>query len=95
MADGSITLGDVAERTAVLAVACSRCERAGRYNLDTLIARHGVGFGIPALLRMLSDDCPKRKSVSAYDLCGIHCPELPSLFLGKSGLVVAGQGTCR
>jgi hypothetical protein len=65
MADGSITLGDVAGRTAVLAVACSRCDRAGRYNLDTLIARHGVGFGIPALLRKLSDDCPKRKSVSA------------------------------
>jgi hypothetical protein len=33
---GSISLGEVAERTAVLAVACSRGERAGRYNLDTL-----------------------------------------------------------
>jgi hypothetical protein len=52
---GSITLGEVAERTAVLAVACSRCERAGRYNLDTLIARHGEGFGIPELLRLLSE----------------------------------------
>jgi hypothetical protein len=36
---GSITLGAVAERTAVLAWACSRCEPAGRYRLDTLIAR--------------------------------------------------------
>jgi hypothetical protein len=36
---GSITLGAVAERTAVLAVACSRCEPAGRYRLNTLIAR--------------------------------------------------------
>jgi hypothetical protein len=81
---GSITLGDVAEHTTVLAVACSRCERAGRYKLDALIARHGVGFGIPSLLRLLSDDCPKRKSVSAYDLCGVHCPELSSFFLGKT-----------
>jgi hypothetical protein len=80
---GSITLGEVAEHTAVLAVACSRCERAGRYRLDTLIARHGVEFGIPALLRLLSDDCPKRKSITVYDLCGIHCPELPAFFLGK------------
>jgi hypothetical protein len=80
---GSITLGEVAERTAVLAVACSRCERAGRYNLDTLIARHGEGFGIPELLRLLSDDCPKRKSITVYDLCGVHCPELPSFFLGS------------
>jgi hypothetical protein len=41
--------------------------RAGRrYNLDTLIARHGAAFGIPELLRLLSDDCPKRKRCSSY-----------------------------
>jgi hypothetical protein len=28
----------------------------GRYNLDTLIARHGPQFGIPELLRLLSAD---------------------------------------
>jgi hypothetical protein len=78
---GSITLGEVAEHTAVLAVACSRCERAGRYNLETLIARHGADFGIPDLLRLLSEDCPKRKSITVYDLCGIFCPDLPSFFL--------------
>ena len=83
MSEGSITLGDVAEHTPVLAVACSRCERAGRYNLDTLITRHGVGFGIPSLLHLLSKDCVKRASVSAYDLCGVHCPELPGFFLGE------------
>jgi hypothetical protein len=82
---GSITLGAVAERTAVLAVACSRCERAGRYNLETLIARHGPNFGISMLLRKLAADCPKRKSVSAYDLCGVHCPELSALFLKPPG----------
>jgi hypothetical protein len=84
---GSITLGQVATHTAVLAVACSRCDRPGRYNLDPLIARHGPGFGIPELLRLLSDDCAKRKSLSAYDLCGIHCPDLPHVLppvsLGK------------
>jgi hypothetical protein len=79
---GSMTLGDVAERTAVLNVACSRCERAGRYHLDSLITQHGADFGIPLLLRALSTDCPKRQSSgSAYDLCGIHCPDLPALFL--------------
>lgn len=57
---GSITLEEVAEHTAVLAVACTRCDRAGRYNLDTLIARHGANYGIPDLLHLLSDDCPKR-----------------------------------
>ena len=63
MSRGSITLGDVAEHTTVLAVACSRCERAGRYNLDTLIARHGEGFGIPKLLRLLSKECVKGRAL--------------------------------
>jgi hypothetical protein len=80
---GSITLGEAAEHTAVLTVACTRCERAGRYKLETLIARHEAGFGIPKLLRLLSKDCVKRASVSAYDLCGVHCPELPGFFLGE------------
>jgi hypothetical protein len=84
LSEGSITLVEVAERTAVLAVACSRCERVGRYRLDTLIARHGTDFGIPYLLDVLSADCPKRGSVTFYDRCGVHCPELPGFFLGKT-----------
>jgi hypothetical protein len=81
---GSITLGEAAEHTAVLVVACNRCERAGKYNLNALIGRHGEDFGIPDLLRLLSDDCPQRASVSAYDLCGVYCLELPSFFLGNA-----------
>jgi hypothetical protein len=80
---GSITLGEAAEHTAALTVACTRCDRAGKYRLETLIARHGVDFGIPDLVPLLSKDCVKRASVSAYDLCGVHCPELPVLFLSK------------
>jgi hypothetical protein len=45
--------------------------------------RDGANFAIPDLLRMLSADCPKRKSNTVYDLCGIYCPELPSFFLGS------------
>jgi hypothetical protein len=82
---GSITLADVILRTSVLAVACTQCERAGRYNVDTLIARHGPAFTIPLLLRELSADCPKRQSVSVYDLCGVHCPDLSGLFLNRPG----------
>jgi hypothetical protein len=80
MASGSITLDQVAAHITVLAVACSRCDRAGQYGLDTLIARHGPGFGVPELLRLLSADCPKRHSLIAYDLCGVHCPDLPTFF---------------
>jgi hypothetical protein len=48
--------------------------------LATLISRHGSGFDIPDLLRLLSADCLKRQSVSFYDRCGIHCPGLAALF---------------
>ena len=78
-ASGALTLAQVASRTDVLAVACSRCERAGRYPVAMLIARHGAEFPVPDLLRRLSDDCTKRASISAYDLCGVHCPELSGL----------------
>jgi hypothetical protein len=83
MAAGSLSLGDVASRTADLAVACTRCYRAGRYHLAKLIDRHGSAFPVPELLRLLSADCPKRASVSAYDVCGAHFPELYGLFRQK------------
>jgi hypothetical protein len=40
-----ITLGEIATRTSMLTVACSRCERRGSYRLDKLIARHGADAG--------------------------------------------------
>jgi hypothetical protein len=78
---GCITLGDVVEHTMILVVACSRCKREDRYKLDVLLARHGGHFSIPTMLRHLSADCSKRKSLSADDLCGVYCPQLPGFFL--------------
>jgi hypothetical protein len=75
----SFTLAEVAARTDVLAVACSRCDRVERYPLATLLKRHGRIFTVPDLLGELSKGCPKRGS----DLCGVHCPELPALFIEK------------
>jgi hypothetical protein len=67
----------------MLAVSCDRCDRAGKYRLDTLIVRHGAGFGIPGVLALLSADCPKRQSRNFYDMCGIRCPDLSALFLAQ------------
>ena len=85
MLNGSITLREIAHRTPTLAIACSRCDRVGRYQLDRLIAQHGPDFGIPMLLRDLSADCPKRESLSTYNLCGVCCPELSTLFSVPGG----------
>jgi hypothetical protein len=78
---GSIALQEVAAHTDVLAVGCTRCERTARYQMATLIERHGRSFPVPALLHELSVDCVKRQSVSQYDLCGVHCPEMPGMFI--------------
>jgi hypothetical protein len=80
-------LGTLAAATAVaaavLAVACTRCERVEWYKLNILIARHGGDFGIPALLYKLSRDCPEREPDNPSDLCVVHCPDLPRLFLNQ------------
>src|ERR1700712_918409 len=79
MPSGSITLEQVTARTAALAVACTRCDRAGRYNLGALIAgRTQVWHSSVAAIAV--GRLPKRNSTSAYDLCGVHCPDLSTLF---------------
>ena len=77
---GSITLGVVAARTAVLAVACTRCSRSGRYRTATLIEQHGAGCVIPELRRVLVSDCPKRGNV--HGGCDVWFPELPAFLRG-------------
>jgi hypothetical protein len=80
MPSGAMTLADVAARTDTLAIACSRCDRAGQYPLAALTERYRPWFTVPGLLRTLSSDCPRRQSLSTYDLCGVHCPGLAALF---------------
>lgn len=50
------TLGEIVTRTSKLQVACSRCERHGRYRLDTLIARHLADAGARVIVPKLTAD---------------------------------------
>jgi hypothetical protein len=84
MPSRSLTLSDVAAETDVLAVACTRCDRAGRHSLEPLIKRYGAQFSVPNLLRLLSVGCPMRESVSPYALCGIYCLDFPRSALAKA-----------
>jgi hypothetical protein len=77
---GSIVLGAVAARTAVLLVACTQCSRSGRYRAATLIEQHGAGCTIPELRHVLTSDCQKRGNV--HGGCDVWFPELPALFRG-------------
>ncbi len=77
---GAITLADLAGKIAVLEVACSRCNRAGRLNVARLTRQHGPHAGLPSLRHVIAADCPRRAAVSLYDLCGVFYPQLVALF---------------
>jgi hypothetical protein len=63
-----------AAHNAGLAIACS----TGRPWPGKADRPHRLDFGIPELLRLLSDNCPKRHSRSAGDPYGVHCQHLPA-----------------
>jgi hypothetical protein len=81
MTESALRLGQVAERTAMLDVTCHRCDRRGRLSTAALLGEHGPDMPMPALLVVLTSDCPRRKSGSLYRACGAHFPQLPALFL--------------
>ena len=77
MRRGSVTLGDLADQIAMLEIACSRCERRGRLQVDRLIERHG-DMELPELGRILAGDCRKAAAVSISDRCDTFFPKLGS-----------------
>ena len=48
-----------------------------------LVERHGAGMPMPALRGVLAGDCPRRGFPNIHDLCDVHFPELPELFLRR------------
>lgn len=75
MPTGALTLGDLRGRLDYLDVACSRCDRRGRYRVDRLIADHGAGKGLPDLAAELASDCPRRENV-LRERCQVRFPGL-------------------
>jgi len=53
----AVTLGDVARRITMLAIACRRCERRGRLRVDRLIEQHS-DMRLPELADILAGDLP-------------------------------------
>lgn len=63
---GSLVLSDI--RAPTLEIACKRCGRTGRYNVQQLIAVHGPDAKLTELLVTLAN-CEKARSFSVYDRC--------------------------
>ena len=79
------TLGEIAARAQMLADACSRCERLGRYRLDTLIARHCADAPVRIIVPALTTDCPRRDSAALMERCDVLFPDLRTLFPARCG----------
>jgi len=66
---GSLTLSDLREPT--IEIACERCGRRGRYNVQRrLIAAHGADAKLTELLVTLAN-CEKARWFSIYDRCKV------------------------
>ena len=77
MTEGALILGEVAERTPTLEVACDLCEHRGRFVMARLLRDHGLALRMPELLALLTADCPRR---SVAEPRGAHFPQLTALF---------------
>lgn len=77
-ASGSVALGDVAAIASHLDIACSRCERRGRYNLARLVARLGPDFPMTDLGAELAD-CPNRAITAHGERCDVYFPGLVAI----------------
>lgn len=75
-----ITFGRAATKLAMLELACRRCERKGRYRLAGLIEKHGADTSIPDWLYGIRLACPLHSTVSLYQQCMVHCPNLATVF---------------
>ena len=73
---GAVTLGDLVNKLPMLDVACSKCDRRGRLSVAKLIEAHGADAKLPVLRGILAGDCPRLRSASVYDRCGVHYPQL-------------------
>lgn len=68
---GAVALGDVAARASHIEIACSRCERRGRYRLARLVARLGPDFAMTDLGDELAN-CPRRHAMGHGDRCDVY-----------------------
>jgi len=78
---GSVALGNVAARASHLEIACSRCERRGKYQLARLVARFGPDFPMTDIGAELAD-CPNRAVTSHGKRCDVFFPGLVALLNG-------------
>ncbi|SIT41692.1 conserved hypothetical protein [Paraburkholderia piptadeniae] len=76
MNTGFVILGQVAASATHIEVACTRCERHGRYRLAKLVASLGADFPMTDHGSEITD-CTRRNATSAQVRCDVYFPDLP------------------
>jgi hypothetical protein len=75
MPHGSYSLGEVAAEFNMVRLKCSKCGRAGQYQVDKLLAKYGPDIAMPDLRHELAQ-CPNRRNMS--DPCQVAYVDPPA-----------------
>jgi hypothetical protein len=75
---GSVALADVAAKATHIDVACSRCDRRGRYRLTRLVEQFGGDYPMTDLGAELAN-CPNRNATAHAERCDVFFPRLPAI----------------
>lgn len=79
--NGSVVIGEVAARASHIDVACSRCDRRGRYQLARLVEALGDDFPMTDLGAELAN-CPRRGATAHNERCDVFFPGLRTIMDG-------------
>jgi hypothetical protein len=74
--DGSLTPADLVGKLDVLRVACSKCDRAGRYRVARLVEELGADAKLTDWLSKITADCRRKRRNNFGDQCAALCPDL-------------------
>jgi hypothetical protein len=80
----AVTPADLLGRTEMLNVVCSKCDRRGRYRVQSIVREVGLDGQLTDWFARISADCPRRKAGQFSDWCGIHSPDLVRLARGET-----------
>jgi hypothetical protein len=75
----AVIFSDLTGKLDVLRVACEKCGRDGRYQVQRLINDRGRDGKIVDWLDQITADCPKKSALNWSDRCGAKCPDLPKV----------------
>ena len=77
--DGAMVLGDYPADVRHVHLGCRKCDRRGRYRIDSLVGRYGLDMRLPEMIAHISADCPRRSAAAVTsDHCGAYIENLPT-----------------